>query len=99
MAVAEGRVREHVRRVRPSSTRYRDQAVGSGLARCSWAWNAACSGALSPCWTMVKTVARSPRRRAAGSSHKPGKTVLRKVPSALGERGLYRPLRRTNQSI
>jgi hypothetical protein len=42
--------------------------------------NAWCSGLARPCWTTVSRVARSPRSRAAGSSHSPGKTSLRTRP-------------------
>src|SRR5271157_1697161 len=57
-------------------------------ARSSRATKSVCSGEFRPCWTMANTALTSPRIKAAGSSQRPGNTVLRRMPSAAGLRGL-----------
>ncbi len=52
----------------------------------SWSTKSACSGEFRPCWTTAKTVFKSPRIKAAGSSQRPGKTELRRNPSVPGSR-------------
>ena len=48
----------------------------------SFAANSTCSWELRPCWTRASTALTSPRTSAAGSSQRPGNTVLRSIPSA-----------------
>ena len=60
------------------------QAVGSILASCRSALKAACSGVSRPRWRTSISVSQSSRTSAAGSSHSPGNTVLRRMPSSPG---------------
>src|SRR5947199_186334 len=53
---------------------------------CSRETNAACSGLARPCWRTRSTATPSIRTMAAESSHRPGKTSLRRMPSGPGER-------------
>ena len=58
---------------------------------------AACSGVARPRWTIAITGVMSPRTSAAGSSHSPAKTWLRRHPSVSGYKHSYCPSRSTNQ--
>ena len=62
------------------------------------ATNAACSGIAQPRSRTARSRCVSPARSAAGSSHKPGKTSERYIPSAPSERSVKRPARSTNQN-
>src|SRR5262249_36346958 len=72
------------RRVKPTGI----QAV---RARSSRATKSACSAEFKPCWRTSWTVSFSPRTKAFGSSQRPGKTVLRRIPSAEGGISSKRP--------
>ncbi len=62
----------------------RDQLARSARARCSSALNAVCSGVSRPCSRTSSNRSQSSRSSAAGSSHRPGKIVLRRMPSSPG---------------
>ena len=68
--------------------RFRLTGIQAMRARSSRATKSVCSGEFRPCWTMANTALTSPRIKAAGSSQRPGNTVLRRMPSASGLRGL-----------
>src|SRR5208337_4845683 len=64
---------------------FRLTGIQAMRARSSRATKSACSGEFKPCWRIALTVAFSSRTKAAGSSHRPGNTVLRRM--AVGRRG------------